>query len=458
MTDLELEKGIRDAFDSDHVANPGLEDRVIAALPWTKSATERRKRIAWTPRLAAGIAILVTVGVIVALVGPAIAGRLLTFVPGGIGSGEPPAYSMAAATGDHVFVVQRGEKNVLLVTTDNGRTWKPSLLFDGVYLGTQMFGADGFVSAVDMQLTGCDSSGGGCDAPSQSMALYRTHNSGKTWIGMPATTFPVEDVFFLDAMHGWADSAGPGLNPQVLYSTDDGGASWTRVGSLPVDAPMGYVYGSAIYRVTFSKDPDGSLRGWYMGAANLYTSTDGGRSWQPVRLAEPEAVKGWIATPQQPVFGDAGGGISAPAGVIVVGYRNPQSEDNVGAQSIYLYRSRDGGKTWGPPVAGPANFAPVGDIFSVAVLDPQHIWLTSQSLTGGDNVQTGPEVARTSDAGRTWTVTRNSPRILTMMFLDPLRGFGLDVSGPTNVNGIVRTTDGGATWQRLTLPVFTTMT
>ena len=40
------------------------------------------------------------------------------------------------------------------------------------------------------------------------------------------------------------------------------------------------------------------------------------------------------------------------------------------------------------------------------------------------------------------------------MLLDPLRGYALDVTGPTNVNGILRTTDAGATWQRVQVPVF----
>ena len=91
---------------------------------------------------------------------------------------------------------------------------------------------------------------------------------------------------------------------------------------------------------------------------------------------------------------------------------------------------------------------------STAILDPQRIWLTSQSLTAGDNVQAGPAVARTSNGGRTWTAAQKTPRILQMIFLDPIRGYALDVTGQTNVNGIVRTTDSGATWQRVTVPVF----
>jgi photosystem II stability/assembly factor-like uncharacterized protein len=41
-----------------------------------------------------------------------------------------------------------------------------------------------------------------------------------------------------------------------------------------------------------------------------------------------------------------------------------------------------------------------------------------------------------------------------MTFGDATHGYALDVTGIFNDNGILRTTDGGATWQRVLLPVF----
>ena len=65
----------------------------------------------------------------------------------------------------------------------------------------------------------------------------------------------------------------------------------------------------------------------------------------------------------------------------------------------------------------------------------------------------GPAVARTLDGGRTWTVFHNTYRILQMTFGDRTHGYALDVTGINNVNGILSTSDGGATWQRVTVPV-----
>jgi photosystem II stability/assembly factor-like uncharacterized protein len=450
MTDLRLETKIREAFDSRHEPSPDLEDRVIAAMPWQR-VKARPARSSPAPRLAGAFAVVLAVALIVVLAAPTILNRLGALFPGLIGNGEPPAYSLAAVTGDYVFIVQRSivqqsNGNVLLESSDNGRTWQAVLRFPGVYGGTQIFGNDGFVWSIDMAARNCTSANP-CSPPSQALTLYRTTDGGVSWNALPPTTFPVEDVFFVDASHGWADSASPVQRSEALYATVDGGVTWSLVGPLPTASPMGYVYGVGNYRVTFSRSSNGSLRGWYVGATQLFTSTDEGRSWHPVAFEVPATAAGWIVTPQQPEIED-------PAGVVAIAYRDPKGPDNATSNRIYLYSSRDGGATWGNPRPAPEGFAPVGDILSTAILDPQHVWLTSQSQTGGDNVQAGPAVARTSNGGISWQVASKTPRILSMTFLDPIRGYALDVSGPTNVNGILKTIDSGATWQRIEVPIF----
>lgn len=449
MTDLEMENRIREAFDSRHQPSPELGQRVMAAMPWQPGTMPRRGRSTSAPRLAGAFAALLAVALIAVLAVPPILERLGIPIPGESGTGEPPAYSLAAATGDSVFIIQRNAAgNVLLQSTDGGRTWISRLTFGGVYAGTQILGDAGFLWSIDMAPGNC--SGNRCATPpSNALTLYRTTDGGVSWTPLPATHFAVEDMFFLDASHGWADSVSPatGLMSEVLYATADGGVTWSRVGPLPTSSPIGYTFGVASYRVTFSKGSDGSLRGWYVGASQLFTSTDGGHSWQPVAFPVPPAVVGWTATPQQPAFVGA-------RGVVPIAYRDPKGADNATANLVYLYSSTDGGATWTSPRSAPSGFAPVGDDLSIAILDPQHVWLTSQSNSAGDNVQASPAVARTSNGGIAWQVTHNTPRILNMTFVDPLRGYALDVTGIYDVNGILRTLDGGATWQRIDVPIF----
>jgi photosystem II stability/assembly factor-like uncharacterized protein len=436
---------IRDAFDQDYEPNRGLEDRVVAAIPWE----EPRPLTLSRPRLAGTFAALLAVVMIVILVGPTVLTRLNIMFPGFGGSAEPPAYSLAAVTPDSLFVVQRGgaPENALLQSPDGGHMWIDRLHFKGIYDGMQMYGQDGFIWAIDMDMSNCSGNGGACQPPSQHVALHRTWDGGATWTQLPDPGVAVNGVFFVDALHGWIDSGSPatGLSSDVLYATADGGRIWKLIGPLPHSAPMGWVYGVGNYHVTFSSNSDGSFRGWYLGNASLFTSTDGGHSWQPLAVAP--SPSGWTAFPSQPVF-------TGRNGVLPVAYRDPKGPDNATANQLYFFITHDGGVTWSAGRPAPTGFAPVGDIVSIVALDGQYIWLTSQSLTGGDNVQVGPAVARSTDGGLIWTVTPHTPRILQMTFDDATRGFALDVSGDQNVNGILSTSDGGASWQRVNVPVF----
>jgi len=445
---------IRAAFDSTHVLSPGLENRVVSAIPWDRPA----ERPTSMPRLAGGLAAAFAVLAVAILLAPALLSRLNSQFPGSIGP-DAPAYSLAAVSADSLYVVQRNlgnlgrtpapDSNVLLQSRDGGRTWVDRLNFAGVYGGMQVFGADGFVWTIDMSALPC-TPGASCKPPSSALTLYRTTDAGTTWAALPAPSFPVEDVYFLDSSLGWAVAGSPesGLGSEVLYRTGDGGETWSRVGALPAAAPMSYTFGVGSYRVTFTRLADASIIGWFVGATQLYITRDGGSSWHALSLSVPAAVAGWTSTPSQPAF-------SGPEGVLPIAYHDPKGPDNATANHIYLYVSHDGGATWGDPRSAPAGFAPVGDILSVAILDPRHVWLTSESLTGGDNVQASPAVARTSDGGLTWTVAKNTPRILQMAFADAAHGYAEDVTGPSNTNGILVTADGGATWQRVTVPVFT---
>jgi photosystem II stability/assembly factor-like uncharacterized protein len=452
MTEDLLAIEIRDAFDSTYVASPGLESRVISAIPWERPRGAANSM----PRLAGAAAVTLAVLAVGILLAPTLLSRLIIALPS-TSTTELPAYSLAAVSVDSGFVVQRGgivapnqpPGNVLLQSSDGGKSWSDRLHFVGVYDGMQMFGSAGLIWTIDMSMRGCDAAGRSCAPASEAMTAYRTADGGSTWVALPVTTFPVWDAFFLDATHGWADSGGPttGLGAEVLYQTADGGTSWSRVGALPAAQPMGYIYGVGNYRVTFSRQIDGSLTGWYVGATQLYMTTDEGRSWRPLTLGVPAAVAGWTSTPSQPAF-------SSREGVLPIAYHDPKGPDNATANRIYLYVSHDGGATWGDPRSAPAGFAPVGDDLSISILDSRHIWLTSQSLSAGANVQAGPAVAHSSDGGRTWTVAKPAPRILEMTFADATHGYALDVTGTYNVNGILSTSDAGTTWQRVTVPIF----
>lgn len=447
MSEERLAVEIRDAFDPGYEPNRGLEDRVLAAIPWE---TPRRRPISW-PRLAGGFVAALAVITIVTLIAPTILTRLNSPFPGsGPGAGSP-AYSLASVTANSLFVIQRGgpPSNTLLQSIDGGRTWTDRLHFTGVYDGMQMYEQDGFVWSIDMEFVTCGAANQpACQAPTKNLRLFRTRDGGATWTALPSPDFAANGVFFLDARHGWIDSGSPmtGLGNDTLYATTDGGQTWSLAGALPQSAPMGWVYGVGNYHVTFSSP----LRGWYLGNNELFTTADGGHSWRLVEMPPPNipVVNQVTATPSQPV-------ISGADGILPVAWRISGGPDNATPNQLFFYVTQDGGATWGDPRFAPTGFAPVGDILAITVLDSQHVWLTSQSESGGDNVQAAPAVARSVNGALTWVVYRNHvPRILQMTFSDAVHGFALDVTGQYNVNGILSTSDGGATWQRVNVPVF----
>jgi hypothetical protein len=66
MTDEGLAAAIRDAFEKRYVPSPGLEDRVVSAIP----RTTRRDRSTYVPRLAGAFAAALAILVVAVLLGP----------------------------------------------------------------------------------------------------------------------------------------------------------------------------------------------------------------------------------------------------------------------------------------------------------------------------------------------------------------------------------------------------
>jgi photosystem II stability/assembly factor-like uncharacterized protein len=124
-----------------------------------------------------------------------------------------------------------------------------------------------------------------------------------------------------------------------------------------------------------------------------------------------------------------------------------------------VYKSTDAGKTW--TKMGLADTRSVGRI----VIDPTNadvVYIAAQGHLWGPNAERG--VFKTTDGGRTWTkslfVDENTgandlvidpanPRVLyASTYQRQRRNWGFNGGGPGS--GIYKTTDGGATWTKLT--------
>ncbi|MCI0694081.1 YCF48-related protein [candidate division KSB1 bacterium] len=106
--------------------------------------------------------------------------------------------------------------------------------------------------------------------------IFKTRDGGQTWefqFISPLAQF--RSVGFADTLRGWAGT----LSDDLLYQTNDGGATWLRVENLPDPKPAGIcgisvVNASVIYAC-----------GRFEGPSHLIKTTDGGATWSSLDMS-----------------------------------------------------------------------------------------------------------------------------------------------------------------------------
>lgn len=101
--------------------------------------------------------------------------------------------------------------------------------------------------------------------------VLRTTDGGTTWkaVTQDAKQVP-EDVFFVDAAHGWVVGATEDENgepgPSEVFATTDGGQTWRLLAKVP----------ASLRSVRFAD----AQNGWAVGAGGkIFGTTDGGATW-----------------------------------------------------------------------------------------------------------------------------------------------------------------------------------
>jgi photosystem II stability/assembly factor-like uncharacterized protein len=257
----------------------------------------------------------------------------------------------------------------------------------------------------------------------------------------------INDVTFVDGEDGWA--AGDG---GALYASRDGGQSWNVVISGTADdlkhfsladAEHGYVAGGSTVlrmtdgatwqRVTSSSLPSGiedlaeptaatlvAVTQPTGGTGGIYRSVDGGNGWQQIFL--PMSGVGF----DRVVFAGAGSGwASGTAG---------------------LFHTTDGGQSWTPVDLHLRAYLVLG------FLSPSFGYVGGVIETGAGTW--AATIERTDDHGATWsTSTTHAEAAVDTVWVHALafapdRQQGLAAIG----SALYETQDGGATWQRQSVP------
>ena len=187
---------------------------------------------------------------------------------------------------------------------------------------------------------------------------------------------------------------------------------------------------------------------YYVGAASggIFKTTDGGLHWEPIFDDQPVSSVGSLAiAPADPNVVWAGTGEAWIRSHISVGNG--------------IYKSTDAGKSW--TRMGLENTGRIGRI----VIDPRDsntVFACALGHAYGPQQERG--VFRTADGGKTWervlftdersgcsdiAMDPSNPRIMYAgMWTLEIHTWGRESGGPGS--GLFKSTDGGATWKRLT--------
>jgi photosystem II stability/assembly factor-like uncharacterized protein len=309
------------------------------------------------------------------------------------GTASKPSYAYVQSVGladNNIGWAMGGD---LSVTTNGGRTWHTVTppLFNGQSLIVRLAAMDA-IGRQDLWLPfdntiGVVPPGQAYGGSIRGSGVLRSTDGGRTW---KLSTLPGciqacggdVAVSFLNSLDGFA-SIGPIGNdpgvPSILFSTVDGGATWTQKGNLPA-ADGG--------RIEFTNP----LNGWYAtgqqygGSAAvpgpLYRTGNGGLSWQPVR-----------GLPSTDVY-EAPSFFGVDDGVVL---GRPTTGSAVHRPVVYT--TVDGGTTWSAHPA-PSDRATASWTLNGAGMPFSVVSMTHWKLF------VGPALYSTFNAGKSWTRTQ----------------------------------------------------
>lgn len=334
-------------------------------------------------------------------------------------------YGRDALTGVQFVSASQGwvvGQRVILATSDGGATWSAQ------DRGSLNLTSVDFVSRDAGWAVGLD-------------ALLATTDGGRHWAALREPCLPIRSVHFVSARTGFAVAGGSNLSgdgslaPQsggVVLRTANGGITWQRL-RAPANAQS----------VCFS----GSDSGWLGAAGRLYSSMNGGRSWQlraagPIGKGAPSAPgvmfaqcaeggSAWgldigpgAAMSQEPHIGYH----ASPAGAVPIfaeqffphpgvaapvsspgSYAGPMSAISSSAAVFIDWCPACGYGTvpWDLATANGAmltregNVGGINQAFGASFLDSSAGWVVGSVRSGGSSA---PRIVRTDDGGRTWQV------------------------------------------------------
>lgn len=270
--------------------------------------------------------------------------------------------------------------------------------------------------------------------------VWFTGDGGASWsYGVVDTSQVSQESFiplyltFADGQHGWLLVAlGAGMNHQYvgMFATNDGGKSWALIQDPTSPAEIqsfpktGLVFADA-YTGWLTRDGQG-----VDAVAHVIKTEDGGTTWTRIDLDGPDGTSSWYDTHACGTYSPV---TFSPTSLIVLVKCLDSATFKV--EQDYLYSTSDGGQTW-KAVTMPAAFA---------VEDPPAGGLFFSDAQKG--LALGRWIYGTSDGGKTWTSGKQVNWDGRFSFIDLSSGWA--VARNAGLIALVKTTDGGKSWQEI---------
>lgn len=258
----------------------------------------------------------------------------------------------------------------------------------------------------------------------QNGAILSSTDGGEHWQVLDSDP-PLDRILrldFSDPLHGWATRYGS-RNEQVLYRTADGGQSWEQIAA---PNPCGTRRGDQQYSFV------SPLVGW------MLCSFDGaGGSTPKIVFKTEDGAQTWTLLTETTREHQSEYGLEMASGSLAFFFLDEHVGWFSGQRSAL--KTTDGGVTW-HPVALPA--APPDVAFRwVRFVSEQHGYLVVTGLY--------PTLLETTDGGEHWTPIYNAVVWPSGVIRFTGRNTGIAAGTPVDGGAVLRSSDGGESWQQI---------